>query len=102
MWMVRLETLFRALLDAPDRGISLVDTMNNDKIFNKLTLGIGDVAAEKAFFRDQKKTFLKEVCGELMQGRKRANYEGKWSRHGAKRSDTTGQCLYDVERAYTM
>jgi hypothetical protein len=43
-----------------------------------------DVAAEKAFFRDQKKTFFKEVCGELMQGRKRANYEGKWSRHDAK------------------
>ena len=53
------------------------------------------VAAQKAFFRDQKIFFLK-VCGELMQGRKRANYAGKWSRHDAKRSDTTGQCLYDV------
>jgi hypothetical protein len=31
-----------------------------------------------------KKNFFKEVCGELMQGRKRANYEGKWSRHDAK------------------
>jgi hypothetical protein len=37
-----------------------------------------------------------------MQGRKRANYAGKWSIHGAKASDTTGQCIYDVERAYTM
>jgi hypothetical protein len=42
------------------------------------------VAAEKAVFRDQKKVFFLKVCGELMQGRKRANYEGKWSRHGAK------------------
>ena len=59
------------------------------------------VAAQKTFFRDQKNFFLK-VCGELMQGRKRANYAGKWSRHDVKRSDTTGQCLYDVERPYTM
>ncbi len=41
------------------------------------------VAAEKAVFRDQKFFFLK-VCGELMQGRKRANYAGKWSRHDPK------------------
>jgi hypothetical protein len=41
------------------------------------------VAGQKAFFRDQK-LFFKEVCGQLMQGRKRANYAGKWSKHGAK------------------
>ncbi len=59
------------------------------------------VAAEKDVFRDQKKVFFLKVCGELMQGRKRANYVGKWSKHDAKRSNTTGQCIYDVERAYT-
>jgi hypothetical protein len=42
------------------------------------------VVTEKAVFRDQKKVFFLKVCGELMQGRKRANYEGKWSRHDAK------------------
>ena len=42
------------------------------------------VAAEKAVFRDQKKVFFLKVCGELMQGRKRANYAGKWSRHDPK------------------
>ena len=51
--------------------------------------------AKDNHFTSQKIFFLK-VCGELMQGRKRANYAGKWSRHDAKRSDTTGQCLYDV------
>ena len=54
------------------------------------------VAAQKAVFRDQKNFFFPEVCAALMQGRKRANYAGKWSRHDAKRPDTTGQCLYDV------
>jgi hypothetical protein len=61
-----------------------------------------DVAAEKAFFRDQKKLFFKEVCGQLMQGRKRANYTGKRSIHGAKASHRKGQCIYDIERTYTM
>ena len=41
------------------------------------------VAAQKDVFRDQKNFFFK-VCGELMQGRKRAIYAGKWSRHDAK------------------
>ena len=31
-----------------------------------------------------KKTFFLKVCAALMQGRKRANYAGKWSIHGAK------------------
>ena len=42
------------------------------------------VAAEKDVFRDQKKVFFLKVCGELMQGRKRANYAGKWSIHDPK------------------
>ena len=42
------------------------------------------VAAQKAVFRDQKNFFFPEVCAALMQGRKRANYAGKWSIHGAK------------------
>ena len=42
------------------------------------------VAAEKAVFRDQKNFFFLKVCCELMQGRKRAKYAGKWSRHDPK------------------
>ena len=59
------------------------------------------VAAKKTLFRDHKKIFGK-VRFIIMHGRKRAKYAGKWSRHGAKWSDTTGQCIYDAERAYIM
>ena len=41
------------------------------------------VAAQKAVFRDQKNFFFR-CLRSLMQGRKRANYAGKWSIHGAK------------------
>ena len=58
--------------------------------------------SSKGRFSWPKKLFFLKVCAALMQGRKRANYAGKWSIHGAKWSDTTGQCIYDVKRAYTM
>jgi hypothetical protein len=38
---------------------------------------------KRLFFVTKKKFFFK-VCGELMQGRKRANYAGKWSIHDPK------------------
>ncbi len=59
------------------------------------------VAAKKTLFHDHKKNYGK-VRFTIMHGWKMANYAGKGSRHGAKWSDTTGQCIYDVERPYTM